>query len=140
MEGGNETGRKRRDCFSEKKAGACARARRDGNDAQGHAAAFSFCLFQLSMTILNLSLLSSSGFSSLRRAVSVCMNLLKGVSFLRPPEDEERRFLACADAPLLAVLVVVFTMGAAVAGFGWTTTRGVAAEGGGGRERKGETC
>ena len=32
-----------------------------------------------------LSLLSSSGFSSLRRAVSVCMNLLKSVSFLRPP-------------------------------------------------------
>lgn len=38
----------------EKKAGVCARARRDGNDAQGHATAFSFCLFQLSITILNL--------------------------------------------------------------------------------------
>lgn len=38
----------------------------------------------------HLSLLSSSGFSSLSRAVSVCMNLLKGVSFFLPPEVEER--------------------------------------------------
>ena len=71
-----------------------------------YAACFSFCLFQLSMTVLNLmgwnqrgrpprhirgayrSLLSRSGCSSLRRAVSVCMNLLKGVSFFLPPVDD----------------------------------------------------
>lgn len=35
------------------------------------------------------SLLSRSGCSSLSRAVSVCMNLLNGVSFFRPPEDED---------------------------------------------------
>ena len=34
------------------------------------------------------SLLSKSGCSSLRRAVSVCMNLLKGVSFFLPPVDD----------------------------------------------------
>lgn len=38
----------------------------------------------------HLSLLSSSGISCLSRAVSVCMNLLKGVSFLRPADDEDR--------------------------------------------------
>ena len=66
----------------------------------------SFCLFQLSMTSLNLcaraisqrspaitsetpvpylSLCGMSGFSCLSRATSVCMNLLKSVSFFRPP-------------------------------------------------------
>lgn len=67
----------------------------------------SFCLFQLSMTSLNLrairqitlgplgrsdgemvphlSLCGMSGFSSLSRATSVCMNLLNSVSFFRPP-------------------------------------------------------
>lgn len=94
------------------------------------ALSFSFCLFQLSMTCLNLSLLSSSGISCLSRAVSVCMNLLKGVSFLRPADDEDRRFLACAAAPL-AVLGVVLTIAelSCVRGRGGT---------GGGWKREGE--
>lgn len=36
----------------------------------------------------HLSLLSSSGWSCFSRAVSVCMNLLNGVSFLRPAVDD----------------------------------------------------
>ena len=45
---------------------------------------------QKTQVVPHLSLCGMSGFSCLSRATSVCMNLLNGVSFLRPPEDEER--------------------------------------------------